>query len=258
MVWILDCDGVVWLADRPVPGSSEAIGRLKAAGERVLFITNHSGFRVAELVDKLHGMGIDADADDIVTSAMAAATLVEPGSTTLVCGGSGIREALEGREVQLVDRGPADYVLVGFSEFDFADLTAAFRAVNGGARLIGTNDDPTYPMPDGPIPGGGAILASVAAAAGVDAVVAGKPYEPMAALVLDRLGTDATDAVMVGDRPSTDGLMAKRLGVPFALVMTGVTARGDLPVDPAPAVVAEDLASLVGPGGELVTVQESA
>ena len=32
--------------------------------------------------------------------------------------------------------------------------TAAMR----GARLIGTNDDATYPTPDGPIPGGGAIL----------------------------------------------------------------------------------------------------
>ena len=31
-----------------------------------------------------------------------------------------------------------------------------------------------------------------------------------------------------------------------ALVLTGVTRRSDLPVDPAPDVVAEDLATLVG------------
>jgi 4-nitrophenyl phosphatase len=257
MVWILDCDGVVWLSDVPIPGSPEAIGRLKAAGQRVMYITNHSGFRVADLVEKLEGMGIEAGADDIVTSAMAAATLVEPGTTALVCGGAGIREALEARGVELVEKGPADAVVVGFSEFDFADLTSAFRAVDGGARLIGSNDDPTYPMPDGPIPGGGAILASVATAAGVEPVVAGKPYEPMAKLVRERLGGVIADAVMVGDRPSTDGLMAERLGVPFALVLTGVTSREDLPVDPVPAMVAADLASLVGPDGELVS-QESA
>ena len=33
-----------------------------------------------------------------------------------------------------------------------------------------------------PIPGGGAILAAVQSAAGVSAVIAGKPYEPMAEL----------------------------------------------------------------------------
>lgn len=257
MVWILDCDGVVWLSDRPIPGSPDAIGRLKAAGERVLFITNHSGFAVGDLVDKLKGMGIDAGADDIVTSAMAAATLLDPGSSALVFAGAGVREALELRRVEMVDKGPADAVVVGFTEFDFADLTAAFRAVHGGARLIGTNDDPTYPMPDGPIPGGGAILASVATAAGVRPVVAGKPYEPMAKLVVERLGgAMPSSAVMVGDRSSTDGRMAERLGVPFALVLSGITSSAETAVEPVPLIVAADLASLVGTGGELV--QESA
>ena len=56
-------------------------------------------------------------------------------------------------------------------------------AVRHGARLIGTNDDATYPTPDGPIPGGGALLAAVAYASGATATVAGKPHRPMADLV---------------------------------------------------------------------------
>jgi ribonucleotide monophosphatase NagD (HAD superfamily) len=32
---------------------------------------------------------------------------------------------------------------------------------------------------------------------------------------------------LVGDRPSTDGLMAKRLRVPFVLVLSGVTTNED-------------------------------
>jgi ribonucleotide monophosphatase NagD (HAD superfamily) len=50
--------------------------------------------------------------------------------------------------------------------------------------------------------------------------------------------------VVVGDRPSTDGLLAKALGAPFALVLSGVTAPGD-PVDPPADAVASDLADLV-------------
>ena len=51
---------------------------------------------------------------------------------------------------------------------------------------------------------------------------------------------------MVGDQPSTDGLLARRLGATWALVLTGVTRKSDLPVDPEPDVVAASLAELVG------------
>jgi ribonucleotide monophosphatase NagD (HAD superfamily) len=66
----------------------------------------------------------------------------------------------------------------------------------------------------------------------------------MAAFVREVLG-DVTGSVLVGDRPSTDGRMARALGVRFALVLSGVTSAGQLPVDPAPDVTAPDLAALV-------------
>lgn len=246
MAWILDLDGVVWLGDDVIPGVPEAIERLRAAGHRLLFLTNNSSRKVVDLVEKFEGMGIPVEADEIVTSAQAAATMLEPGTVALVCAGDGVREALEARGVKMVDEGEADAVVVGFhKEFDYQRLNAAYQALRGGARLIGTNDDTTYPTPDGPIPGGGALLAAVAAAGGVEPEVAGKPYQPMADAVRERLGGDADEGMVVGDRPDTDGLMAKRLGLPFALVFTGVTHEDDLPVDPGPVTTAPDLATLV-------------
>ncbi len=191
-------------------------------------------------------MGIEVHVDDLVTSAQAAASLLEPGSTALVCAGPGVDDALQARGVKTVREGAADAVIVGFHrDFDYGRLTAAFKAIEGGARLIGTNDDATYPTPDGAVPGGGALLAAVATAGGVKPDVAGKPYEPFAALVRDRVGTELADSVMVGDRPSIDGLMAQRLGIPFALVLSGVTKGDAVPTDPTPDQVAPDLSSLV-------------
>jgi 4-nitrophenyl phosphatase len=141
-----------------------------------------------------------------------------------------------------VREGDADAVLVGFHrDFDYEGLRVAARAVRRGARLLATNDDATYPTPDGPIPGGGAILAAVVVATGADAVIAGKPHAPMAALVRARLGEHG---VMVGDRPDTDGRFAALLGYRFALVHTGVTPAG-VAVEPAPDLVAPDLQALV-------------
>ncbi len=50
---------------------------------------------------------------------------------------------------------------------------------------------------------------------------------------------------MVGDRPDTDGRFARALAYRFALVLSGVTGPDDLPVEPAPDLVAPDLAAVV-------------
>lgn len=237
----LDLDGVMWLGATPIAGAADAVARLRAAGEEVLFCTNNSSQPVGAVVAKLERMGVAAHGA-VVTSAMAVAALVEAGERVLVCAGEGVVEALEDRGAAPTRSGAADTVVVGFHrDFDYEGLRRAATAVLGGARLLATNDDPTYPTPEGPIPGGGAILAAVVAATGATPVVAGKPYEPMVALVRDRLGPDG---VMVGDRPDTDGRFAVALGYRFGLVLSGVTtsAQG---IDPVPDLVAPDLASMV-------------
>jgi len=118
-------------------------------------------------------------------------------------------------------------------------------AVRAGARLIATNSDATYPTPDGPIPGGGAILAGIATASGVAPIVAGKPYAPMASLVRVVTGVDdLAHALMVGDRPDTDGRFAATLGCRYAQVWSGVTIPGTV-VEPTPALEGENLAAVV-------------
>jgi 4-nitrophenyl phosphatase len=242
MGWALDLDGVIWLSDDPIPGSADAVAALRTAGEQVVFCTNNSSETVGYVEAKLARHGIPAEGD-VITSAMAAASLVEPGERVLVCAGPGVVEALEARGAVPVRDGDAEVVMVGFDRtFDYDRLRAAATAVRRGARLVGTNADATYPTPEGPIPGGGAILAAVVAGSATPAVVAGKPNEPMAALVRARLGEGGT---MVGDRPDTDGLFAHRLGYRFALVLTGITVPDEHP-DPVPDLIAADLATLVG------------
>lgn len=243
MAWLLDLDGVVWLAGVAIPGSVEAVARLRAAGERVLFVTNNSSATLAQQEEALGAIGIPA-VGDVLTSATAAALLLEPGTSALVAGGPGVVEALERRGVAPVRDGGADAVVVGFHrDFDYERLRAAAGAVRAGARLIATNDDATYPTPQGEIPGGGAIVAAVAYASSTEATVAGKPHEAMAGAVRTIAGDGPH--VMVGDRPSTDGLFARRLGATFGLVLSGVTKPHELPVEPAPDVVGPDLAAVV-------------
>jgi glycerol 3-phosphatase-2 len=248
----LDLDGVLWRGDEPVAAAVVGVGRLRAAGLNVAFISNNSAVPVGDVVSKLRRMGVDAEPDEVLTSALAAAHLLgrelPAAARVLVCGGAGVREALAAEGLTVVDRGPAEAVVVGLHrDFDYEILTAASGAVRDGARFVATNLDPTYPVPGGMIPGAGSMVAAVATAAGATPEVAGKPGHPIAELVHERFGDRG---VMVGDRPSTDGAMADTLGWPFALVLSGVTAAvappgGEAIPDPPPPFVAADLGALV-------------
>jgi HAD superfamily hydrolase (TIGR01450 family) len=255
---LCDLDGVVWLAHEPIPGSVEAIRALRGSGRRVLFVTNNSAAVVASNEAALAAIGVEA-VGDVVSSAMAAASLVAPGERVLVTGGPGVAEAVARRGATAVmntgddtDCGASiDAVIVGLHrDFDYQRLRVASREVRKGARLIGTNSDTTFPTPTGLEPGGGAILAAVAAAAGTDPVIAGKPEQPMADVIAELLAPpdapfDPAGVVMVGDRPETDGLFARRIGCDFMLVDTGVTPSGAEVASSVPVAMRyRDLAAL--------------
>ncbi|MFK7918430.1 MAG: HAD-IIA family hydrolase [Ilumatobacter sp.] len=230
---LCDLDGVVWLAHQPIPGSVDAVAALRAAGRRVLFVTNNSSATIADHERALAQVGIDA-VGDVVSSSMAAATLLRSGERVLVAGGPGVVEAVDGAGAEVVHNtgaalvAPVDAVVVGLHrEFDYGRLSVAGRAVLDGARLIATNSDTTYPTPTGLEPGGGSIAAAIGAVGGVEPDFAGKPEQPMADLVLGMVDGDRNGVLMVGDRPDTDGLFAERIGCAFALVESGVTAKGD-------------------------------
>ncbi len=246
---LCDLDGVVWLRREAIPGAPEAIARLRSADRRVLFVTNNSMSTIADQEAALAAIGVPAKGD-VVTSAQAAASLVAAGDRVRVCGGPGVIEAVSARDAGPVDGdddGPVDAVIVGLHQhFDYWRMQAANHAIRAGARFIATNDDATYPTPDGPLPGAGSLVAAVSTASATKPVIAGKPHRPMAQLVAHRCGPDFAPAraIMVGDRFSTDGRFAAEIGCRFALVHTGVSSDED-EIDVPPDIDAVDLAAVV-------------
>ena len=239
---MLDLDGVIWVGGTPVPGAAGAVERLQQTSAPVVFVTNMSALTVADQEAKLADCGIDATGS-VITSATAAGQLIQPGERVLVVGGPGIDEAVELAGAEVCTSAPADVVVVGMDPgFNYDTLSRAMRAVRGGARLIGTNHDPSYPTESGLEPGGGSLLAAVATAAEAVPTMAGKPNQPIVDCVRDRIGEYG---VVVGDRPDSDGLFARALGYEFALVLSGVVGEHDLPVTPEPQHCASDLAALV-------------
>ena len=250
---LLDLDGVVYLGSRAVPGARDAIEEAAGAGMRLTFVTNNASRTAHAVAAQLRDLGVRADAEDVVTSAQAAAAViaerVPPGSRVLVAGGNGLRQAVRARGLTPVttaaDRPAA--VAQGYSPDLRYDLIAeAALAVHGGALYVASNADVTLPTARGPTPGNGALVQVVRAATGREPVFAGKPEPPLYRAALQRTG--GRNPLVVGDRLETDIEGAHRVGADSLLVLTGVAHPVDLVVAPParrPTYLARDLGGLV-------------
>jgi glycerol-1-phosphatase len=230
---LFDLDGVVYLGPVAVPRAPEGIAELRRRGVHVGFVTNNAARPPRVVAEHLTELGIPATADDVVTSAQAAAHLIlerfGTGATVLAVGGEGVLDALAESGLRAVRSADDDPVAViqGFG-FDLAwqELNEAAIAINRGVHWVATNDDPTRPTDRGLVPGNGAAVAAVQLAVTARPEVAGKPYRPLMDDTVRRLG--ARRPLFVGDRLDTDIRGAQNAGLDSLLVLSGSHGPRDL------------------------------
>jgi HAD superfamily hydrolase (TIGR01450 family) len=250
---LIDLDGCLWVGDELTDRADEALSALREAGKAITFLTNDVRHSPEEFVRKLWRLGARASVDEVVTVGAALQYLLaerNDSGAAFVIGSQALVDHVADAGLRIVNNTRfatrADLVVVGGHDaFDYRELRIATQAVLRGAELIGATRDAVFPMPDGPWPGTGAVLAAVETATGrrADRTV-GKPEAPMYDAALDRLGSGRTLAV--GDRLEIDVAGARRAGLDAALVLTGGATREEASAaDPAPTHVADSLAKLV-------------
>jgi HAD superfamily hydrolase (TIGR01450 family) len=249
---LLDLDGCLWVGDDACEGAVEAVTALREAGTSLLFLTNDVRHAPEEFVRKLWRLGFQASLAEVVTVGAALQfQLAGRGyATAFVVGSQALVDHVSDAGLRILNRTPfatrADVVVVGSYEgFDFDELRTAVQAVLRGAELVGATRDRTFPMPDGPWPATGALLAAIETGAGRKAaLVVGKPEPAMYEAARDRLGPGRVLAV--GDVIDVDVAGARRAGMDSALVLTGGTTREQADAaNPKPTLVADSLSALV-------------
>ena len=227
--FVFDLDGVVYVDHMGVPGAGETLAFLERSGHQVLFATNNSSRAVDAVVEKIRTRtGFAARPEAVITSGLAGADLLRgDDETCLVLGSPGLEQTLESAGIAVTaDHAHATTLVVGLDRgLSYERLAGAVLAVRRGARFIATNDDATYPTPDGQYPGCGALVAAVERATGATPIVCGKPHGPMRTLIERKI--EHPDVWMVGDRPETDLALAARAGWGKILALTGVAGVAD-------------------------------
>jgi HAD superfamily hydrolase (TIGR01458 family) len=243
---LLDLGGVVYDGETLIPGSAEAIDRLRASGLAVRFISNTTRSPRAALVRQLAAFGIGVAEHELVTPAGAARDwlLRNRRSPHLVVHPK-LKPEFDGAGFEGT---PAVVVGDAGETFDYAMLNAAFRQLMDGAAFIALADNRMFKDRDGLLSmDAGAFVAALEFASGIEAEVIGKPAPAFFHAALAGMGCTAQEVAMVGDDAESDVAGALRAGLGCALlVRTGKYRAGDEKrFDPKPSAVVADLAEAV-------------
>jgi HAD superfamily hydrolase (TIGR01450 family) len=231
--FLFDLDGVVYLGDKLLPGSEEALSRLREAGKEIRFLTNDPRPTRAQVCRRLAAMGVEVGTEEVITSGWVTANyLLQNGvETAYVIGSRGLASEIGVVGVEVVDTGPCEAVVVGSDEHvSYSHIRKASRYIFEGARFVATNADGSFPSPKGPLPGTGAIVEAVRVTTDEKPLVVGKPFPPMYDMALKGLSSARDRTVMIGDTLDSDIAGANRAEISAVLVSreyTQNTADGD-------------------------------
>jgi len=248
---LFDMDGVLYEGDSATAGAADTVAWCRAQGIPHLFLTNTTSRPRRDLVLKLARMGIVAGMEEILAPPVAAARWLREhvaGPVALFVP-EGTREEFDG--LPTIDPEyavhPAAVVIGDLGlRWSFDLLNQAFRLlmVEPRPRLVALGLTRYWRAPDGLRLDAGPFIKALEYAAGVSAVVLGKPAAPFFVSALSLLGTAAADTWMIGDDIRTDIEAAQRAGLRTILVKSGKFRPQDLALGVTPDATLASAAAL--------------
>ena len=229
----LDMDGTIYMGMSLFDYTKPFLARLKQMGITYSFLTNNPSTSIADYLKKLAGMGIEATADEMYTTALATIDYLKthlPAAKRLFILGTPsmtsefVKAGFEVAEDSTDDR--PDAVVVAFDKtLSYARLCRAAWWIQQGLPYVATNPDRVCPTdePTVLVDCGSICKCLEHATSRQPDITLGKPDPNMLSGIMQRYGLRADEIAMVGDRIYTDVQMAFNAGAFGVLVLSGET-----------------------------------
>ena len=226
----LDLDGTLYIEDTVIPLAPEFVAHLKTMGKKVFFLSNNSSKSTQQYLPKLYDLGFDIAPSELYNSLNATLDyLQEEGLQKLyVVGSEHICQEFVKKGFSLQEEKPQAVVLTYDQSFTYQKFCTAFHAIQEGARYIATHPDLLCPAQKRFIPDIGCFISAFKSAGCGEPLIIGKPEPTMITPLLKKYNLQAEDCIFIGDRLYTDIALAKRMGFPGILVLSGETKSEDL------------------------------
>lgn len=249
---LCDCDGVLWLTQEAIPGSPEAIQKLKTMGKRVIFVTNNSNRTRNDYAIKFKNLGYEdiTKADIIQAGFLTAAYLYQQkfSQKVYVIGEDGLESELQELGIPYINQrhdplpegwnensiretldnlDPAvNCVMVGFDpHFSYMKMLKACNYIQRSpdCQFVVSDVDGTFPAKKNLLlPGTGPMVSAIKTITGKEPTVCGKP-NPFVFETIQRVFPEVVRerTIMIGDRANSDILLGNRCGLKTLMVGTG-------------------------------------
>ncbi|XP_066476765.1 phospholysine phosphohistidine inorganic pyrophosphate phosphatase isoform X2 [Tiliqua scincoides] len=222
---LLDISGVLYDSGEeggvPIPGSIEAVKKIKASGLKLRFCTNETQVTRDKLVEKLQRLGFDIVVNEVTAPAPAACHVLKARS---------LRPHLlihhdVAPEFADIDKANPNCVVVGDAadNFSYKNLNEAFQVLIGleNPVLISLGRGRYYKETDGLKLDVGVYTKALEYACDIQAEVVGKPAKMFFQSALAEMGVEPHQAIMIGDDIVNDVGGAQQSGMRALQVRTG-------------------------------------
>ena len=221
-------DGTLYLGEQLLDGTPLLLDTLRSTGRGYAYVTNNSSRGTRDVARKAERLGICVPEERVITSGGAALEYLRErlqATRAYVLGTESRVAEVEAGGIRMDATAPQAVLLGMDVTLTYDKLARATHLIRGGVPFVATHPDLLCPSPEGPVPDCGSLAAALAAAAGVEPTIVGKPYPAMLETALRRLGARPEETAIVGDRLYTDMEMGFRGGLMTVLVLTGEGTR---------------------------------
>ena len=232
-LFLLDMDGTIYIDTQLFDGTIDFLNYVKEIGGRYMFVTNNSSKSVDKYIEKLASLGIEADADDFLTSTNATIAHLNKKNYKKIYafGTKSFVEQLEDAKLPVTTtlEDDIDCLCMGFdTELAFKKLEDACILLGRGVDYIATNPDWVCPTWYGFVPDCGSVSEMLYNATKRRPLFIGKPQPAMVELAIEKTGFKKEEAIVIGDRLYTDIACGVNAGISSAFVLSGEGTMEDL------------------------------
>ena len=220
-----DLSGVIYEGKRLIPGASDVIYRLRKTHFQLRFVTNTATKNTETILSELCEMGIQVHANELFTAPMAVKQylLQEQLRPKLVVHPNIISEFSD------LNCDNPNCVVMGDArdQLHYQSLNEIFQMCHAGMPLIGIGMNKYFKDENGLQLDAGPFIRAIEWAAGVDAIIMGKPNLIFFQAVVESTGLAESQCLMIGDDVISDVNGAVEAGLFGVLVKTGKYLIGD-------------------------------
>ncbi|MGF1524412.1 MAG: TIGR01458 family HAD-type hydrolase [Leptolyngbyaceae cyanobacterium] len=219
---LLDLNGVLYVANRLLPGALGAIAAIQKSGLPYRYVTNNTTQSLKTMSHSLQAMGLPIEPAEIISAPYTAVLhLREMGAPTIF---PILSEDTKQDFAEFpMSETDAEVVVLGDigDDWNYRLLNRTFRLIMQGAQLIALHRGKYWQWEAGIQLDIGAFVAGLEYATDQTALVAGKPNPFFFKRAIADLSLPASQVVMVGDDVEADVAGAQAVGMKGVLVKTG-------------------------------------